>query len=78
MALRKGTDLDRFDRMVRRVTDQSYSTALGDDGEVVFCYEVEQLLPSRVAGHLTNRDSNYATIASRLHTRVDVAWTPLD
>jgi hypothetical protein len=48
------------------------------DGDVVFCYEAESLPLEQVAAELIDHRPDYAEVASRLHTRVDVPWTSLD
>ena len=53
------------------------SLAAGSPGEVVLCYEVEQVPLEVAAVTLVEENSEYAQIAARLHTRVDVAWRPL-
>jgi len=49
----------------------------GSAGDVVLCYEVEQVSLEVAAVTLVEENSEYAQIAARLHTRVDVAWRPL-
>jgi eukaryotic-like serine/threonine-protein kinase len=53
------------------------SLAPGSPGDVTLCYEVEQVPLEVAAVTLVEENSEYAQIAARLHTRVDVAWQPL-
>jgi hypothetical protein len=75
--LRDGTDVTTLKQIIRRATQQECSIARGDDGDVVFCYEVEQLPLAGVVQHLTEQCPGIAEIATRLYTRVDIAWAPL-
>ncbi len=53
-------------------------TVLADAGSDMFvCREVEDQPLPRVAARVLGQRFQAAEIASRLHTRVDVAWTPL-
>lgn len=53
-------------------------TVVTDAGHnVIVCYEAEQLSLQHVAAALLDRRSQYREVASRLHTRVDVQWSPL-
>jgi hypothetical protein len=63
--------------MIHQATQHECSIARGDDGDVVFCYEAEQLPLAGVVQHLTEQCPGIAEIATRLYTRVDIAWTPL-
>ncbi len=47
------------------------------DNDLVLCYETEQLPLHRVANALIDYRPDYMQLASRLHTRIDVNWTPL-
>jgi hypothetical protein len=75
--LRDGTDVTTLEQMIHQATQHEYSIARGDDGDVVFCYEAEQLPLAGVVQHLTEQCPGIAEIATRLYTRVDIAWTPL-
>jgi hypothetical protein len=46
-------------------------------GDVVFCCEVERLSYAHAVARITSNRNRFGTLASRLHTRVDLAWTPL-
>jgi len=47
------------------------------DGDLVLCYEAERLSLAAVAAGLIDHRRDYADVAARLHTRIDVAWSPL-
>lgn len=47
------------------------------DADVVFCYELQDLLIPHVANQLLDGRADIVPVASRLHTRTDVTWTPL-
>lgn len=53
-------------------------TVLADSGsDVLVCYEVEDQPLRRVAAKVLGQRFQAAEVASRLHTRSDVPWTPL-
>ena len=53
-------------------------TVLADAGsDLLVCYEVEELPLPRVAAKVLDQRFQAVEAASRLHTRTDVAWTPL-
>ena len=47
------------------------------DSDLVVCHEGEQLPLIKVAESLIDGRDDYARIASRLHTRIDVQWTSM-
>jgi hypothetical protein len=47
------------------------------ENDVLLCYEVEQLSVRRVAAALLDQRFQYVEAAARLHTRIDVRWSPL-
>ena len=47
------------------------------ENEVLLCYEMEQLPLRRVAAAVLDRRFKNVEVASRLHTRIDVTWSPL-
>ncbi|MFV2067721.1 MAG: hypothetical protein ACC645_12175, partial [Pirellulales bacterium] len=71
------TDADALSRSVFEATQENCSLVRDDNMDVVACYEVQQLTHDRVIAHLTGCRPRYAELAARMHTRVDVAWTPL-
>ncbi len=53
------------------------SVVFDRDGDLVLCNEVEQASLTSVAAHLIDHRSDYAEIAARLHSRVDVNWSAM-
>lgn len=47
------------------------------DADVVFCYELQDLLIPHVANQLLDGRADIVPVAARLHTRTDVTWSPL-
>ncbi len=47
------------------------------DVDLILCYEQQELSLVHVAARLIEGRNDYAQIASRLHTRIDVTWTEL-
>ncbi len=68
---------ESFQNRLTQITEQPCSTVVDTDGDLVVCYEGEQLAIGQVASRIAEHRSDYANIATRLHTRVDVAWTPM-
>ena len=66
--------LQEFQKQLEHVPCVIPATA----GEFVTCYEVEQVPLNNVTMNLLENKPNSFEIASRLHTRTDVSWTPLD
>jgi hypothetical protein len=54
------------------------ATVVRDTGaDLVFCYEVQEILVPHAAARLIGGRGDLVHIAGRLHTRTDVAWTDL-
>ena len=66
---------------VRQVLENDFqetaSVVFDSDGDMVLCCEVEQLPLVAAAVRITDNRADYIQAAARLHTRVDVKWTPL-
>jgi eukaryotic-like serine/threonine-protein kinase len=68
------------DELLRQLgpTASSKITVASDaDADVRFCCEMEQVGLKRVAAVLLDHRYQAVELAARLHTRIDVAWTPL-
>jgi hypothetical protein len=53
-------------------------TVLADAGsDILVCYEIEDQPLRRIAAEVLDQRFQAVEVASRLHTRTDVAWTPL-
>lgn len=46
-------------------------------GDVIFCYEVGEIPAPQVAARLMVNCADCAELVSRIHTRIDVNWTPI-
>jgi serine/threonine protein kinase len=77
LAVREGTEMSAPCAAIERATGQPCSVTFGSDGDVLFCYEVERIPLAGVLAHLIGRGTRHTDIAARLHTRIDVAWTPI-
>jgi hypothetical protein len=57
---------------------QPPATVVGySEPDVVFAYELQDLSIPHVAARLIEERTDFAQMAARLHTRIDVVWTPL-
>lgn len=72
-----GATLGPVREAIQRELHQAPSVVFDSDGDVVLCYELEAMSLRRVAARLIENRRDYAQIASRVHTRVDVAWSSL-
>jgi len=73
----EGSDDAALQEAFRRHLEEKPSVVHDSDGDLVLCYEAEQLPLATVAARLIQNRPDYAQAASRLHTRIDVKWTPL-
>jgi hypothetical protein len=68
------------EQLVRQLGDKACAVAsvvTGTDNGVLLCYEAEQLSLRRVAAAVLDQRFQNVEVADRLHTRIDVSWTPL-
>ena len=72
-----GTDAAALGDTVKAGSGQMPTVLPGAGGDLVLCYEVEQIPLSQVAATLVDHRPDVAEIAARLHTRIDVNWTDL-
>jgi serine/threonine protein kinase len=62
---------------LRRVIDPPATIVCDTDADLVLCYEAQGLWIPHVAARLIGDRGDLVHIASRLHTRSDVAWTEM-
>ena len=62
---------------IQRATGQEPTSVPDQDGDVVVCYDREQVALEQIAARLIGPRRDYIEIARRLHTRTDVEWAPL-
>jgi serine/threonine protein kinase len=65
------------EQAVQQQLHQPPTVVVDSDGDIVLCQEAEQLSPRAVAAYLADQREQVPQLAARLHTRVDVTWTPL-
>lgn len=63
--------------LIQSQSQSECTLAVDSASDVVLCYECEQLSLPEVAQQLIGDQQYFASLAGRLHTRVDVAWSPL-
>lgn len=73
----EGSDDKALQEAFRDHLQQKPSVVHDCDGDLVLCYEAERLPLEAVAARLIRNRPDYARAASRLHTRIDVKWSPL-
>jgi len=62
---------------IRREVDSSATLIESSEGDMIACYEVEQVSLPAAAARVVDHRHDYVKIASRLHTRTDVVWSAL-
>ncbi|NQU22531.1 MAG: protein kinase, partial [Candidatus Nealsonbacteria bacterium] len=67
----------RLQETFRRQLDEKPSVVHDSDGDLVLCFEAQGIPLATVATRLVDNRADYAQAASRLHTRIDVSWSPL-
>ncbi|MBN2474240.1 MAG: protein kinase [Pirellulales bacterium] len=73
----QGAAAASLQEIIRDRAQQQPSVIHDRDSDLVLCYEIQQLSLGAMAADLIAHRPDYAEIASRLHTRIDITWTPL-
>ena len=77
LVLPEGPSGERLREVITCDLGRQPSTWTGSTGEVLLCYEAEELSLRHVAERLSQGRSDLLAIARRVHTRTDVDWPPL-
>ena len=75
--LPKGSACVRPLELMHRELNETPSAATNCDGDLVICYELEQMSLTQAAVTLIDGRRDFAEFADRLHTRTDVNWANL-
>ena len=62
---------------IQRTAGQEPTSVPDQDGDVVVCYDREQVSLEQIAARIIGARRDYIEIARRLHTRADVEWSSL-
>lgn len=62
---------------IQDLCGQSSNLVSTDDAGLALIYETEQVSLAQLAAAITEYRSEYGDVARRLHTRVDIDWSPL-
>jgi len=73
----EGSDQQQLGQVVRQLTHQQPSLVFDSDVNLVLCCEAQDMSLTRAASALLGDRADCARIAPRLHTRIDVAWSPM-
>jgi len=73
----EGSGRGSLDRIVEQATGVTPSVVFDADVSLVLCWETQEIALPRAAAALVADRPDCARIATRLHTRVDVHWTPM-
>ncbi len=68
---------DSLKTATERIAGAEPSLMHDTDPSVTLCHEVEQMPLPLVAHHVIDQQGNVVELASRLHTRIDVDWSPI-
>jgi serine/threonine protein kinase len=71
-----GPEHAQLSELIRRELNETVTVVSDSGGEILLCYEVEQLAIEHVAADLIGLRQDYVEMAARLRTRVDVPWSP--
>jgi hypothetical protein len=66
---------ERLPRIVAQQRQETPSVLLAPGGDLVACYEAEQIPLAAAAASLVREDPQCAAAAQRLHTRTDIEWS---
>jgi hypothetical protein len=73
----EGSGQGSLDRIVQQAAGVTPSVVFDSDVSLVLCWETQEIALPRAAAALVAGRLDCVQIASRLHTRIDVHWTPL-
>jgi serine/threonine protein kinase len=68
---------EQVPRMVAEHRHETPSVVFAPGGELVACYEGEQIPLAAAAAFLVRDDPQFAAVAHRVHTRTDIEWCSL-
>lgn len=71
------TDCPALREPVSALGEPAPTIVAGDDGDLVLCYEQQDLSLAHVAARLIDGRNDIIQVAGRLHTRMDVPWFKL-
>ena len=77
VVLPRGEHASTMQQLIENAVDETPTTVLDDDRDIVFCHEAEQIGLVDVANKLIEYRPYCADIAARIHTRTDVDWIPI-
>ena len=77
VSVSKELDSSRLRDEIRRVSNDEPTVVSVEGGDMILCYEAEQISLESVASKLIDNRPDYAQMASRLHTRVDINWSSI-
>jgi hypothetical protein len=75
--LPRGTDVLSKASELSRAADVNISAVEGNDGNTTLCVEAELSSLTHLALGLIERRRDSVEFAKRIHSRSDIAWTPL-
>ncbi len=77
VAIPEQSSMEQIRRCLEGQFNENPSIVQATRGDVVMCYEVEQIPLVNVASNLIRSRPDCADLVAHLHTRTDVHWTPL-
>jgi hypothetical protein len=72
-----GAPSDSIEALLAENTETPITKVPGESGRLAICHEVGHIPLPSIAMRIINNRRDYAEIAARLHTRVDVKWPSL-
>jgi hypothetical protein len=71
----KQLDVVDMARGIEQVSGERVSVSIEPEGDVKFCYEIEELPWEGIHTKLIRQRHDCRELAGRLHTRINVNWT---
>jgi hypothetical protein len=68
---------EKLEKGVQRESEQGITFISGCGDHITACFEVEQMPIQHLLHAITQGRPDFAEIAARLHTRIDVDWSPI-
>jgi serine/threonine protein kinase len=77
MIVPDGPATSRVPETIERTHKEKPTVITGGEGDLVACYECEDIPLKSIIARLITDNPSYAQVGHRLHTRIDVEWTAI-
>jgi hypothetical protein len=73
----EGPSATKVPAVIEQKHHEKPTVITGGEGDLVACYECEDISLQSVIARLITDNPSYAEVGQRLHTRIDVDWTAI-